>query len=64
MKVLLQLCQSLLLILAGWINRRQQDAVAYLLMENRVLREELGKKGILLSYFPGTLSRRAQSPGA
>ncbi|MBM4165196.1 MAG: hypothetical protein FJ222_12265, partial [Lentisphaerae bacterium] len=39
----------LLLILAGWINRRQQDAVEYLLTENRVLREKLGKKRILIS---------------
>jgi len=33
----------LLLILAGWINRRQQDAIEYLLTENRVLREKLGR---------------------
>jgi len=39
----------LLLILAGWINRRQQDAIEYLLTENRVLREKLGKKRILLN---------------
>jgi hypothetical protein len=39
----------LLLILAGWINRSQQDAVEYLLTENRVLREKLGKKRILLN---------------
>jgi putative transposase len=39
----------LLLILAGWINRRQQDAIEYLLTENRVLREKLGKNRILLS---------------
>jgi len=28
-----------LLILAGWINRRQQDAIEYLLTENQILRE-------------------------
>jgi len=39
----------LLLILAGWINSRQQDAVEYLLTENRVLKEKLGKKRILLN---------------
>ena len=39
----------LLLILAGWINRQQQDAVEYLLTENQILREKLGKKRILLS---------------
>ena len=47
MKAQLQPWQLLRLILAGWINRRQQDAVDYLLTENRVLREKLGKKRIL-----------------
>jgi len=41
--------QLLFLILAGWINRRQQDAIEYLMTENRVLREKLGKNRILLS---------------
>ena len=36
MKSLLQPWQLLLLILAGWINRRQQDAVEYLLGETAV----------------------------
>jgi hypothetical protein len=38
----------LLLILAGWINHRQQDAVEYLRTENQILKEKLGKKRILL----------------
>ncbi len=41
--------QLLLLILAGWINRQQQDAIEYLLTENHVLREKLGKSRILLN---------------
>jgi len=49
MKAQLQPWQFWLLILAGWINRRQQDFVEYLLTENRVLREKLGKKRILLN---------------
>ena len=49
MKPQFQPWHLLLLILAGWINRRQQDAVEYLLTENRVLREKLGKKRILLN---------------
>ena len=49
MKSLLQPWQFLLLILAGWINSRQQEAIDYLLTENRVLREKLGKKRILLN---------------
>ncbi len=49
MKSQFQPWQALLLILAGWINRRQQDAIEYLLTENRVLREKFGKKRILLN---------------
>jgi hypothetical protein len=41
----------LLLILAGWINRRQQDAIDYLLTENQVLREKVGKKRMLLNDY-------------
>ena len=48
MKSLLQPRQLLVLILAGWINRQEQDVIEYLRAENRVLREKLGKKRILL----------------
>jgi putative transposase len=41
--------QSLLLILAGRISNRQQEVIDYLLTENRVLREKLGKNRILLN---------------
>jgi len=51
MKSQLQPWHLLLLILAGWINRRQQDAVEYLLTENQILREKLGKKRILLNDY-------------
>ena len=49
MKPQFQPWHLLLLILGGWINSRQQDAIEYLLTENRVLREKLGKKRILLN---------------
>jgi putative transposase len=49
MKFVLQPWQILLLILAGWINKHQQDVIEYLLTENRILREKLGKKRILLN---------------
>jgi hypothetical protein len=49
MKSQLQPRHLVLLILAGCIDRRQQDAVEYLLAENRILREKIGKKRILLS---------------
>lgn len=41
--------QLLLLILAGWINRHQQAVIEYLVTENRVLKEKLGTKRILLN---------------
>ena len=49
MNFVLRPWQQLLLILAGWINRDQQDAIEYLLTENQVLREKLGKRRILLN---------------
>ena len=39
----------LLMMLAGWINRRQQEAIEYLREENKILREKLGPKRILLN---------------
>jgi putative transposase len=38
-----------LVILAGWVNRQQQEVIQYLLTENQVLKEKLGKKRILLN---------------
>ena len=48
-QAILQPWQLFLLILAGLVNRSQQDAIDYLLTENRVLRQKLGKKRILLN---------------
>ena len=36
-------------LLAGWLNERQQRALEYLREENRVLREQLGEKRLLLN---------------
>jgi hypothetical protein len=36
-------------MLAGWINRHQQDVIMYLKEENRILREKLGTARILLN---------------
>jgi transposase InsO family protein len=49
MSFVLQPWQLLLLILAGWVNRQQQEVVDYLRTENQVLKEKLGKRRILLS---------------
>ncbi len=32
----------LLMMLAGWVNRHQQDVIEYLKEENKILREKLG----------------------
>jgi len=39
----------LLVMLAGWVNRHQQDVIEYLKEENKILREKLGTKRILLN---------------
>jgi len=39
----------LLPIMAGWINQQQQNAIEYLIAENRILRGKIGKKMILLN---------------
>ena len=39
----------LLVMLAGWINRQQQDVIEYLKEENRILREKFGKRRIILN---------------
>ena len=39
--------QFLLLVVAGWVNRQQQDVIDYLQEENRVLRAGLRGKRVL-----------------
>ncbi len=41
--------QLLAVIVAGWMSRQQQQVIEYLRQENRVLREKLGKKRVLLN---------------
>ncbi len=36
--------QFLVIVLAGWLNQRQQNVIEYLREENRVLREQLGDR--------------------
>ncbi len=38
-----------LLMLAGWVNRHQEDVIEYLKEENRVLRQQLGLRRLDLS---------------
>jgi transposase InsO family protein len=49
MNFVFQPWQLLVLILAGWINRQQQEIIEYLRTENQVLRETHGKKRIRLN---------------
>ena len=49
MKFILQPWQLFFLILAGWVNREQQEVIEYLRTENQVLKEKLGPKRILLN---------------
>ena len=44
--MMVQTWQLIVVALAGWLNRQQQDIVAYLAEENRVLREQLKGKRI------------------
>jgi len=39
----------LLAMMAGWLNRHQQDMIEYLMAENIILKEKLGKKRIILT---------------
>ena len=43
------LWQLLVVTLAGWVNRFQQDAIEYLKEENRVLREHVGGRRLLFT---------------
>ena len=49
MSFILQPWQLFFVILAGWVNRQQQQAIEYLRTENQVLKDIHGKKRILLS---------------
>jgi putative transposase len=49
MKFILQPWQLMLIILASWVNRQQQEVIEYLRTESAVLKEKFGKKRILLT---------------
>ena len=49
MKLIPPVVQFLLLTFAGWVNRKQQEVIDYLLEENRVLREQLGGRRLRLT---------------
>ncbi len=41
--------QFIAVAVAGWRNRQQRDVIGYLREENRVLREKLGRKRIIVN---------------
>jgi putative transposase len=41
--------QMMLMVLTGWLERRERDAIAYLREENRVLRRQLGGRRLRLT---------------
>ena len=41
--------QLLLLVLTGWLDRREREALAYLIEENRLLRRQLGARRLRLT---------------
>ncbi len=41
--------QLVLGVLTGWLDRRERDAVAYLIEENRLLRRQLGGRRLRLT---------------
>jgi putative transposase len=41
--------QLLLMVLTGWLERREREALAYLIEENRLLRRQLGGRRLLLT---------------
>jgi hypothetical protein len=43
--------QFLFLVIIGWLDRREREALAYLIEENRVLRKQLGDVGGLLNDY-------------
>ena len=50
MNAAIQPIQLLLISVAGWMGRRQQVLIEYLVEENRVLKEQLGGRRLRLSH--------------
>lgn len=64
MSPLLQPLHLLMLMFAGWVNRRQLDVIEYLKEENRVLQERLGGRRLCFTDAERRrLARKAQTLG-
>jgi len=49
MNFVLQPWHIMILVVSAWVNREQAQAIEYLMAENKVIREKLGKGRILLN---------------
>ena len=41
--------QMLLIVVTGWLDRREREAVGYLIEDNRLLRRQLGRRRLRLT---------------
>jgi putative transposase len=41
--------QMVLMVLTGWLERRERETIAYLIEENRLLRRQLGRRRLCLT---------------
>jgi hypothetical protein len=41
----------LLVTLIGWLDRREREALAYLIEENRLLRRQVGRRRLRFKYY-------------
>ena len=61
---LTQMVQLLLLVIGGWVNRRQLDVIEYLQEENRILKARLGGRRLRFTDAEHRLlARRARALG-
>ena len=56
--------QILLFTISGWVNRRQQDMIAYLVEENRILKEKLKGRKLSLTDNQRLVRRSTLLPTA
>ena len=61
MKFVLQPWQLMLIVLASWVNRQQQEVIEYVRTENAVLKEKFCKKRILLTDRPPDMAAEIET---
>ncbi len=55
--------QMMLVALAGWVNEQQLAVIEYLKEENRVLREQVGRRRLTRGRILARAARNASPPG-